>query len=390
MALKRWSICHFLRVHSFEVGIILFFTSLWVVYVVEGNWYTHKRPTDTQSLSGGRYAKELSPRSPYEAVPEEARQNVKAYIQAKFNHSCYKANPSDLSSRVLLEKDELEKRGCKQKLPQAITIGGRKCGTSNILQFLRFHPAIEMRTSLVPLDFFSGAYTSGLGLYRKQMPYTTEKQMTIEKTPEFFVVPYDVPKKVHDDIGSNTKILAVVCDPVKRIISDYVNLAKRDKNPEEIDQYLSKSLENTIMSEAGQINHLNALVDGSMYFKHFMRWLHLFPLEQIFLIDADTIAKHPSRELQRMETFLGIPPYFDDTHFRFDDEHSKYCLRFPQDLCVESKKRKQKNRKKDQAAFYTKKDVPETLKSQLYEYFEPYDQMLAEKFNQSLSWRNSK
>nr|XP_002737910.1 PREDICTED: heparan sulfate glucosamine 3-O-sulfotransferase 3A1-like [Saccoglossus kowalevskii] len=396
MAIRRWGLAQFCRSHCLELGVILICCSMWVLYILEHFWASnHQLPLfgSSAASSRDRLVEALDRQSKYQSVPYEAKHDVDAYIDSKFNNSCYKVDRKDLSNRVLLDQKDLRKRGCQQRLPQAVLIGMRKCGIGRILQFLRFHPAIEMRTSLLPLDFFSGSYKKGLELYRKQMPYTTESQLTVEKTPEYFIVPHDVPKKVRDEISPETRIVAVVCDPVKRLIADYVSLAVKDKNPEAIEQYMSDNLEKTVTDRgSGNINHLNALVDSSLYFKHFMRWMHAFPMDQILLIDAEAATKHPAREMQRLEYFLGLPSYFDESHFFFDEDHHKYCLKFPQDMCVESSPAK-KSKSQKEVASETKGagirgEVPDELKSKLYDFFEPYDQMLADKFNQTLSWGN--
>ncbi|XP_077989857.1 heparan sulfate glucosamine 3-O-sulfotransferase 1-like [Glandiceps talaboti] len=396
MSLKRWSGYLFVRSHPAECGVVFLCMSLWLVYLYENLQGSHHvdvqvtQLTESNTTSSSLIPEnqpvrdhghgDIKPPPQYQSVPLEARSDFKVYVETKFNNSCYRPDPKDLSRRILRERSELQARGCKQKLPQAIMIGGRKCRIGRILQFLRFHPAIEMRTSLVPLDFFTGSYKTGLDLYRKQMPYTTISQMTVEKTPEYFIVPNDVPKRVHDEISPDTKIIVVICDPVKRIISDYISLVKRDKMPAEIEEHFSKTFEETVLSRhSGQVNHLNALVDGSLYFKHFMRWLHLFPLDQLILIDAEDIEQHPAGELQRLETFLGLAPYFDESHFSFTDSNHRYCLNFPQNLCIGSNtniKETKSEPVKDVVAMGIRSGVPQMLKSQLYDYFEPYDQMV--------------
>ncbi|XP_006820360.1 heparan sulfate glucosamine 3-O-sulfotransferase 5-like [Saccoglossus kowalevskii] len=312
----------------------------------------------------------------YEEISTDAGYDIDSYVKAKFSKSCYEAKPGDLTERFLRGTADLQERKCEQRLPQAIIIGVRKCYSGRLLQFLRFHPTIEMRSDLVPLDLFSGAYDQDLELYRKQMPFTTERQMTIEKTPEYFIVPHDVPKIVHDNIDSNMKIIAVVCDPVRRAIADYVRV-KSGSNPS-YEGMIGNTFEETVMEaeREGHVNHLNALIDSSLYFKHFLRWLHYFPQENIYLLDSKLLTVDPTRELKRLEAFLGLPPYFQSSHFAFDEELGRYCIVYPQRVCLQGAAKKTPERPKV---------AGDTLKT-LYEFFAPYDNSLSNTFGQKLSW----
>lgn len=59
---------------------------------------------------------------------------------------------------------------------------------------------------------------------RHHMPPTLEGQVTMEKTPSYFVT-REVPQRVHQ-MNPNTKLLIVVRDPVTRAISDYTQAAR--------------------------------------------------------------------------------------------------------------------------------------------------------------------
>ncbi|XP_070535057.1 heparan sulfate glucosamine 3-O-sulfotransferase 5-like [Ptychodera flava] len=316
----------------------------------------------------------------YDAVSDDARYDIDAYVKSKFSKSCYEAKPGDLTERILRPTADLKERDCAQRLPQAIIIGVRKCFSGRLLQFLRFHPSVEMRSDLVPLDLFSGAYDKTLELYRKQMPFTTKRQMTIEKTPEFFIVPHDVPKITHDLIDPNMKIIAVVCDPVRRAIADYVRVkSDRDTSYSSI---IGNTFEETVLQaeREGHVNHLNALIDSGLYFKHFLRWLHYFPQEQMYLLDTKLLTIDPAKEMKKLENFLGLPPYFQESHFAVDEKGGHYCIVFPQKVCLQGTTKKQPK----------KPNVDdETLKT-LYEFFAPYDRSLSDAFGQKLTWTDNK
>lgn len=79
-------------------------------------------------------------------------------------------------------------------LPDALIIGVKKSGTRALLEFIRLHP--DVRAAGCEVHFFDRHYAKGLHWYRNHMPPTIEGQVTMEKTPSYFVT-QPVPQKVH-------------------------------------------------------------------------------------------------------------------------------------------------------------------------------------------------
>ena len=66
------------------------------------------------------------------------------------------------------------------------------------------------------------------------MPYSNDYQITIEKTPKYFV-DKQVPKRVYD-MNPNVKLIVVLRDPVTRAVSEFTQsltkmLEKTSKTP---------------------------------------------------------------------------------------------------------------------------------------------------------------
>ncbi|KAF7388905.1 hypothetical protein HZH66_010042 [Vespula vulgaris] len=74
-------------------------------------------------------------------------------------------------------------------LPQAIIIGVRKCGTRALLEMLYLHPQIQKASGEVHFFDRDDNYGKGLEWYRRKMPYSFKGQITIEKSPSYFVTP---------------------------------------------------------------------------------------------------------------------------------------------------------------------------------------------------------
>lgn len=81
-----------------------------------------------------------------------------------------------------------------KRLPQAIITGVRKCGTRALLEMLYLHPMVQKAAGEVHFFDRDENYEKGLEWYRSQMPHSYRGQVTIEKSPSYFVTP-EVSKK---------------------------------------------------------------------------------------------------------------------------------------------------------------------------------------------------
>jgi len=79
-------------------------------------------------------------------------------------------------------------------LPDTLIIGVKKSGTRALLEFIRLHP--DVRAAGSEVHFFDRHYQRGIRWYRHHMPYTIEGQITMEKTPSYFVTK-EVPQRVY-------------------------------------------------------------------------------------------------------------------------------------------------------------------------------------------------
>lgn len=130
-------------------------------------------------------------------------------------------------------------------LPDTLIIGVKKSGTRALLEFIRLHP--DVRCAKCEIHFFDRHYAEGFHWYRNRMPATIDGQMTMEKTPSYFVTK-EVPQRVHhmnpgiryvlsldftlqgflEKSGFfKNRLLVVMRDPVTRAISDYTQAASK-------------------------------------------------------------------------------------------------------------------------------------------------------------------
>ncbi|KAK3090729.1 hypothetical protein FSP39_014134 [Pinctada imbricata] len=204
-----------------------------------------------------------------------------------------------------------------KRLPQAIIIGVKKGGTRALLEFLRAHP--NVRATGPEPHFFDKYYERGLEWYRNLMPTSDPNQITIEKTPSYFITK-EVPRRVFE-MSSDMKLIVVVRDPVIRAISDYAQVTSRLKK--------FKSFE-----EMAFIDNNTQIIDTSwavirigLYAKHLQRWLQVFPLEQFHFVSGENLIRNPGDEMLSVQSFLGLDPILTHKNFITNNTRGFPCVR---------------------------------------------------------------
>nr|XP_034960556.1 heparan sulfate glucosamine 3-O-sulfotransferase 3B1-like [Zootoca vivipara] len=204
-----------------------------------------------------------------------------------------------------------------KRLPQAVIIGVKKGGTRALLEFLRVHP--DVRAVGAEPHFFDRNYERGLTWYRELMPRTLDGQITMEKTPSYFVTK-EAPARI-SAMSKGTKLIVVVRDPVTRAISDYTQTLS--KKPD-IPTFESLTFKNRT---TGLIDTSWSAIQIGIYAKHLENWLLYFPIGQILFVSGERLISDPAGELGRVQDFLGLKRIITDKHFYFNKTKGFPCLK---------------------------------------------------------------
>lgn len=174
----------------------------------------------------------------------------------------------------------------------------------------------------VKLFFYWNSYFVFSSSTRGLMPRTLESQITMEKTPSYFVTK-ETPHRI-SAMSQDTKLIVVVRDPVTRAISDYT-------------QTLSKTPDLPSFQDLAFKNQSLGIVDSSwnairigLYVLHLENWLRYFPLTQIHFVSGERLITDPAGELARVQDFLGLKRIVTDKHFYFNRTKGFPCLKKPE------------------------------------------------------------
>ncbi|XP_074623946.1 heparan sulfate glucosamine 3-O-sulfotransferase 5-like isoform X2 [Acropora palmata] len=135
----------------------------------------------------------------------------------------------------------------ERRLPNALVVGVRKGGTRAVLDFLCRHPSVKACPREVHFFDRQENYKRGLDWYREQMPLSFPNEITIEKSPAYYVTD-SVPKKVFE-MSPSTKLLVVVRDPTIRAISDYAQIFDNNKGAlkQSFESYITEDPEHRLL-----------------------------------------------------------------------------------------------------------------------------------------------
>ncbi|XP_037570520.1 heparan sulfate glucosamine 3-O-sulfotransferase 3B1 isoform X2 [Dermacentor silvarum] len=211
--------------------------------------------------------------------------------------------------------EKLEKR-----LPSALIIGVKKAGTRALLEFLRLHP--DVRATGPETHFFDRHYNKGIEWYRLQMPLTLPEQITMEKTPSYFVTE-EVPARIRSTLPE-ARLLVVVRDPVTRALSDYAQTASKRPDTTLPFEFLA------FRRRTNGSNDVDESWSGiriGLYANHLTHWLRHFPPSQIHVVSGEELVRNPAREMAMVQDFLGLRRLVSEDHFYFNRTKGFPCLK---------------------------------------------------------------
>jgi hypothetical protein len=197
-------------------------------------------------------------------------------------------------------------------LPGAMIIGGMKCGTSSLHNYLTQHPEV-----IAPLrkevHYFDLHYARGEAWYRANFGLQAAPGLNLDSSPYYLFHPA-VPRRAHA-LVPDAKLIVLLRDPVRRAYSHYWH--ERDKGREKL------SFEDAIAAEderigvaheqlaRGEVEHsadhqfFSYLARGR-YAEQIERWLAQYPREQMLVLRFEDLAREPLLVLNRTLEFLGL------------------------------------------------------------------------------------
>lgn len=257
-------------------------------------------------------------------------------------------------------------------LPDFVIIGGQKCGTTSLYNYLIEHPNVLPARNKETGFFHTRRYGMGQFLYRASFPKTTQerragrtngsKVVTGESTPEYLFYP-QVPGRVRK-VVPRARLIALLRNPVDRTYSHYQHKVREGWEPLSFEEAIDREPERLkgererLLADPRYQSH-NFLhfsyLARSVYVDQLKAWREFFPEDQILVLKSEDFYEDPSSSVARTLEFLGLAAVGMESYARYN------------------------------AGGYAGQIDP-ALRKRLVDYFRPHNQRLYEYLGRDLGW----
>lgn len=327
-------------------------------------------------------------------------------------------------------------------------IGAKKCGTSAVLNFIRYHSKFKI-SFWEETHFFDGFYKLGgkydMNFYKSIMPNVTRSEYLLEKTPRYIAqeqIPQDI-YEFYQSYGSGIerhesqlKFVLVLCNPSKRVFSDYQHTLSHSlnkqtqeyvglgwkmthgynnftdfitqsirfiENVESHPDYVGKMSQDEFINKSNsrQVKELQlmALTKG-IYYNQVLNYLKYFSLDQFIFIDGDKLITDPAGEMIKFQNKLNIELEITESDFILNEEKGFYCFSKSENQSKNSEDQTQHtgglNRSKQAGCLPNGKgrtkginkenSITEVDEKILAEFYQPYNQKLFDLIGETFDW----
>lgn len=187
-------------------------------------------------------------------------------------------------------------------LPNALIIGGMKCGTTTLNSWLRSHPEVAF-SAIKEIHYFDQNYDKGEGWYRSFFPIWemwTGAKCVIEATPAYLFRASVVAPRMHSLVPS-ARLILMLRDPVKRAISHY---GHRVRNGEE-----RRSIEDALLASHGSSpDSENIYKTRGLYADQIREFLRFYPIDNLMIVKSEDFFADPASIYFAVQEFLGLSP----------------------------------------------------------------------------------
>lgn len=235
--------------------------------------------------------------------------------------------------RVTLARLEARRpTGRFRLLPDFLVIGGQRCGTSSLYTYLGRHPDV-VRSLRKEVDYFSTRFPMGHLWYQAHFPLQMRRRwrerlrgrplLTFEASPSYLFDPR-VPARVHRFLPE-VKLVALLRNPVERAVSHYLHNRRLGHEDLSFEEAIDREGERT----AGELERMledpwyrgraffrYSYLGRGMYAEQLQRWLELFPLDRMLLVESEEFFAQPQATFHQILAFLEMrawyPPDFQN------------------------------------------------------------------------------
>ncbi len=177
-------------------------------------------------------------------------------------------------------------------IPDFLVLGGMRCGTTSIYEWLREHPQIALPPNKKGVYYFSRHYDKGLQWYSDF--FKNARGKCKGEVTSYYLYSDKCPQRIFKT-KPDVKLIVILRNPVERAYSEFKFHIKENGQFQAFDMFLSQKPEATIKG---------------LYYKHISKYLEYFPKEQFQIIIFEEMISHPKASIRQIFNFLGVDADF--------------------------------------------------------------------------------
>jgi hypothetical protein len=246
-----------------------------------------------------------------------------------------------------------------RRLPDFLIIGGQRCGTTSLYNYLVEHPGVAP-AFMKEVHFFDNRFDKGLNWYRAHFPLGG-RQVTGEATPYYLFHPH-APRRVLATVPG-ARLIVLLRNPVDRAFSQFHHQVRMGLETLSFEGAIDKEVrelaaeQERMAADEGYRSPLHqsySYLARGMYVNQLQAWLHVFPREQMLVLESKDLYDDPPATLAQVVAFLGLPAWSSGSYPRYN--RGEYA------------------------------ELDGTLRERLAAYFEPHNRRLYELLDVDYGW----
>lgn len=208
-------------------------------------------------------------------------------------------------------------------LPSFAIVGGQRCGTNSLYEYLLAHPRIARALPIPEVHFFDLNFDRGLSWYRGHFPTGVNAALTKSKpglitgesSPYYMFHPH-APKRMAETLP-DIKLFVMLRNPVDRAYSHYAHERTRGHERLSFEEAVAREperLEREVERMLGDPNyqsfnhqHFSYLSRG-VYHEQLEILFSLFSRGNVCVVFSEQLFDDPATVHAQAVRFLGLPP----------------------------------------------------------------------------------
>lgn len=254
--------------------------------------------------------------------------------------------------------------------PTFLIVGAQRCGTTSMFKTLAQHPDVARPFLRKGIHYFDNNYERSWDWYRGHFPLKATARLrrrgravqTGESSPYYMFHPHAVTRIAHD--LPDVCLLMLVRDPVERAYSAHAHEYARGyetlpfneaikMEPTRLDRVEAELIERPLLDS--RVYQHNAYLARGRYIEQIERIAEIVGRDRLHVVDSGDFFTDPRPAFEQVEDFLGLP-HAEGIAFERHNARSRSAM-------------------------------PDSIRAELADYFEPWDDALAKWWGRTPSWR---